>query len=52
MPIIRVTKQKNFSIVSNVVLNDPNLSLKANSKSSISSGLTELRDAGYKGGAE
>jgi hypothetical protein len=29
MSIIRVTKQKNFSIISNVALNDENLSLKA-----------------------
>ena len=29
MSIIRVTKQKNFSIISNVALNDPNLSMKA-----------------------
>lgn len=29
MSIIRVTKQKNFSIISNVALNDPTLSMKA-----------------------
>lgn len=73
MSIIRITKQKNFSIISNQPLNDPNLSMKArgiwatllskpddwtvyvyqlvktckDGKTSIYSGLKELKEAGY-----